>query len=103
MLKNGINVTSGELAVLVDKINSELEYRVGTKLSELLTDEQLSEFEDILQKSAEEQLNSDFLETHVPDYRLTVEAEINRLKVEIADAKHKILYIMSLPHSELST
>ena len=50
----------------LDHIYSELEMRVGTKLSDGLSDEQLEEFESIIDKK--EDAITAWLQNHAPDY-----------------------------------
>ena len=77
-------------------IYSELELRVGTKLSEGMGDEQLQEFESIVDRKAE--VVNPWLEKNAPDYQneetykriqtaMKVEADDPRVKFEYAATK----------------
>lgn len=68
----------------------ELELRVGTRLSEGMTDEQLGEFEKLI--DANDQAGAlKWLETHRPNYKQVVAEELEALKQEVASNKDKIL------------
>ncbi len=99
LIENGILVSVDEGKKLVNKITSELEYRVGDVLSRALTTEEILDFEKLLDANVDETTKIKFLEDHVPDYRVIVEAELKRLTLEITGVKDKALYIMSLPHA----
>lgn len=68
----------------------ELELRVGTRLSEGMSDEQLSEFEKLIDAN-DEQSAIKWLEQHRPNYKDVVAEELEKLKQEITSNRDKIL------------
>lgn len=68
----------------------ELELRVGTRLSEGMSDEQLSQFEKLID-SNDEQGALKWLETNRPNYKDVVAEELEKLKQEVAGNADKIL------------
>lgn len=68
----------------------ELELRVGTKLSEGMDDDQLAEFEKLIDAN-DQQGALKWLETNRPDYKQVVAAELDKLKQEIISNRDKIL------------
>lgn len=71
-------------------IYEELELRVGTRLSEGMSDDQLSEFEKLIDAN-DEQGALTWLETNRPNYKQVVAEELEKLKKEITDNRDKIL------------
>lgn len=67
-----------------------LEMRVGMKLAEKMTNEQLDEFEGFIDKNDEAGALS-WLETNFPDYKQVVAQELETLKSEIKQAAPQIL------------
>lgn len=68
----------------------ELELRVGTRLSEGMSDEQLGDFEKLI--DAGDQAGAlKWLETNRPNYKEVVAEELDKLKKEVAESKDKIL------------
>src|SRR3990167_2263076 len=59
-----------------------LEMRVGMKLAEQMTNEQLDEFEGFIDRSDEAGALK-WLETNFPDYKQVVADELDKLKAEI--------------------
>jgi septum formation inhibitor MinC len=67
---------------MLGHIYETLELRVGMRLAEQMTDEQLDEFEGFIDRNDEAgALN--WLETNFPDYKKVVAEELERLKGEI--------------------
>ncbi|MES2970953.1 MAG: DUF5663 domain-containing protein [Patescibacteria group bacterium] len=65
-----------------------LEMRVGMKLAEQMTNEQLDEFESFIDKNDEPGALK-WLETNFPDYKKVVADELEKLKAEIkSNAPH---------------
>lgn len=84
------NLPKDEKNKLLQHIYETLEMRVGMKLAEQMTDEQLDEFEAFINNNDEEgALN--WLETNFPDYKKVVESELNQLKDEIQKDAHAII------------
>ncbi len=71
-------------------IYEELELRVGTELSKNLSDNQLSEFEKIIQEQNPDKATG-WLEANCPDYKKVVADELEKLKQEIQNNKQEIL------------
>lgn len=67
-----------------------LELRVGMKLAENMSDEQLNEFEK-LANANDESGSLKWLETNVPNYKDVVMAELEKLKQEIKQTAPQIL------------
>lgn len=76
----------------------ELELRVGTRLSEGMSDQQLSSFEKLIDGNDEDgALN--WLESNRPDYKAVVAEELEKLKQEVGSNKDQILSEPSQPNS----
>ncbi len=67
-----------------------LEMRVGMKLAEQMSDEQLDEFEAYVNKDDQEGALK-WLETNFPDYKKVVAGELETLKAEIKSNADKII------------
>lgn len=67
-----------------------LELRVGMKLAEQMTDEQLDEFESFIDKNDEAGALK-WLETNFPNYKQVVADELDKLKSEIKEQAPQIL------------
>jgi uncharacterized protein DUF5663 len=81
-----------EKDLLLAHIGETLEIRVGIRLASEWSDDQLDEFEALLQASDEEAASA-WLETNVPDYRSIVAAELTRLKGELMTQSGAILEV----------
>ncbi len=68
----------------------ELELRVGTRLSEGMTDEQLADFEKLIDAN-DQQGALTWLETNRPNYKQVVAEELEKLKQEIITNKDTII------------
>ncbi|SRR5258708_7449771 len=68
----------------------ELEARVGTRLSEGMTNEKLLEFENLVDTSNDEGALA-WLETNRPEYKKIVAEEIDKIQQEVLASKDKIL------------
>src|SRR6266542_6003220 len=67
-----------------------LEMRVGMELAKKMTDAQLSEFEQFINRN-DEAGALHWLETNFPNYKDVVAAEFEKLKAEIAQAAPQIM------------
>jgi predicted RNA-binding Zn ribbon-like protein len=67
-----------------------LEMRVGMRLAEQMTDEQLDEFEGFIDTNDEAGALK-WLETNFPDYKQVVAEELEKLKMEIQQSAAQIL------------
>lgn len=83
-----------ERDALLTQIYETLEMRVGMKLAERMTDQQLDEFEAFLPNeqtgsAGDEEGALRWLETNFPDYKQVVADELEKLKTEIKrDSQH---------------
>lgn len=68
----------------------ELELRVGTRLSEGMSDDQLAEFEKLIDANDEPGALK-WLEANRPNYKDVVAEELEKLKQEVASNTDKIL------------
>jgi len=68
----------------------ELELRVGTRLSEGMSEQQLSGFETLID-SNDENGALGWLESNRPDYKAVVAEELEKLKQEVISNKDKIV------------
>ena len=68
---------------LLQQIYETLELRVGMRLAENMSDEQLDEFESYIDSSDEAGAQK-WLETNFPDYKKVVAEELEKLKGEVA-------------------
>lgn len=78
---------------LLRQIYETLEMRVGMKLAERMTDQQLDEFERFIDTNDEAGALK-WLETNFPDYKQVVADELEKLKLEIKNDSGKILETM---------
>jgi hypothetical protein len=74
----------------LEHLYEELELRVGTRLSEGMSDDQLAEFEKLID-SNDEAGALKWLETNRPDYKQVVAEELEKLKQEVIANKDKLL------------
>jgi len=68
----------------------ELELRVGTRLSEGMSDDQLAQFEKLIDAN-DDRGGIAWLEANRPNYRDVVAEELEKLKKEVTANKDKIL------------
>lgn len=73
-----------------------LEMRVGMKLAEQMTNEQLDEFESFIDKNDEAGALK-WLETNFPDYKKVVAEELEKLKSEIKQSAPQIVAAATTP------
>lgn len=74
----------------LEHLYEELELRVGTRLSEGMSDDQLGEFEKLID-SNDEAGALKWLEANRPDYKQVVAEELEKLRKEVLAGKDKIL------------
>jgi len=74
----------------LEHLYEELELRVGTRLSEGMSDDLLAEFEKLIDANDEAGALK-WLETNRPDYKQVVAEELEKLKQEVTANKDKIL------------
>lgn len=75
---------------LLAHIYETLEMRVGMKLAEQMTDAQLTEFEQFIDRNDEAGALR-WLETNFPNYKDVVSAEFDKLKAEVSQAAPQIV------------
>ncbi|MGB4800899.1 MAG: DUF5663 domain-containing protein [Candidatus Saccharimonadales bacterium] len=93
--KTGVDFTDlpdEDAGTLINKTLAELELRVGNVLASKFTDEQIREFEKLLEDNGD---TLGWLEKNYTDYPLVVRDESEALADEIHASKDKINLIMS--------
>lgn len=75
---------------MLNHIYETLEMRVGMKLAEQMTNEQLDEFEEYIKRNDESGALT-WLETNFPNYKQVVADELEKLKSEIKAAAPQIV------------
>lgn len=78
---------------MLSQIYETLEMRVGMRLAERMTDQQLDEFERFIDTDDEASALK-WLETNFPDYKQVVASELDKLKAEIKQDSSKIIEAM---------
>ena len=79
-----------EKRAMLNHIYETLEMRVGMKLAEQMTNEQLDEFEGFIERNDEPGALK-WLEANFPNYKQVVSDELEKLKEEIRTAAPQIL------------
>jgi hypothetical protein len=74
----------------LEHLLEELELRVGTRLSEGMSDSELTEFEKLIE-THDEPGALRWLKYHRPDYQAVVSEELEKLKTEITANRDKVL------------
>lgn len=74
----------------LEHLLEELELRVGTRLSEGMSDDKLTEFEKLIE-GRDEKGALTWLQSHRPDYQDVVGEELEKLKSEITANRDKVL------------
>lgn len=75
---------------LLEHLYNELELRVGTTIAQELDDEQLDEFETLVDENKEAEALK-WLENNYPNYKAVVAAEFEKLKSEIKSKGPELL------------
>lgn len=83
------NLPKPEKTAFLKHMYETLEMRVGTRLAERMTDQQMSEFEQFI-NSNDEQGAFHWLETNFPNYKEVVAEEFEKLKTEIRPLAEQI-------------
>ncbi|MGH7196194.1 MAG: DUF5663 domain-containing protein [Candidatus Saccharimonadales bacterium] len=84
------NLPEEEKKAFLQHFYEELELRVGTQLSEGMSDDQLKEFEKLIDANDEAGALK-WLETNRPNYKEVVAQELEKLKQEVISGREKIL------------
>lgn len=87
---------------MLGHIYETLEMRVGMKLAEQMSNEQLDEFESFIDKNDEAGALK-WLETNFPDYKQVVAQQLEALKTEIKSAAPQILAASQQPPQSTGT
>ncbi len=90
-----ISLPKAERDQMLRQIYETLEMRVGMKLAERMTDQQLDEFERFIDTNDEAGALK-WLETNFPDYKQVVADELDKLKAEIKKDSATILQTMQV-------
>ncbi len=72
-----------EKKTILRTVYSQLEERVGDKVVDMVSDEQFSQFESLVDQEDETKIN-EWLKTNVPTYDQMVESILEELKQEVA-------------------
>jgi hypothetical protein len=80
----GIDLTGEDVEALLDDLNETLQERVGTEITQSLTEKQLTELVD-MQESASEEAIGAWLEKNIPDMPQIIQNEIDILIGEIVE------------------
>jgi len=83
-------LSADEKNKMLAHIYETLEMRVGMKLAERMTNEQLDEFEGFIDKNDEAGALK-WLETNFPDYKQVVAEQLEKLKAEVKQAAPQII------------
>ncbi|HUC95442.1 MAG TPA: DUF5663 domain-containing protein [Candidatus Saccharimonadia bacterium] len=86
---------------MLKDIYESLEMRVGIKLASQMSDGQLDEFEEYINKKDEAGALK-WLETNFPNYKQTVSDELDKLKSEIKQSAPQILSTLDTNSSSVS-
>lgn len=84
------NMPDDQKQAFLQHLYEELELRVGTRLSEGMTDEQLAEFEKLIDAN-DQQGALTWLETNRPNYKQVVSEELEKLRKEVMDNRDLII------------
>lgn len=80
----GIDLTGEDVDALLEDLNETLQERVGTEITQSLTEEQLKELVDMQETASEEEMGI-WLEKNIPDMKQIVQNEIDILIGEIVE------------------
>jgi hypothetical protein len=84
------SLPADEKKAILQHMYETLEIRVGARLAEKMTDQQLDEFEKYFE-AKDDQGAFNFLQTNFPNYKDIVHEEFNKLKDEVAASAPHIL------------
>ena len=79
-----------EKEAFLDYVYDELKLRVGDELSKELSDEQLEQFEKLI-NGGDQDAAVTWLDKHCPNYKEAVKQELERLKEEIIASRDRLL------------
>src|SRR3990167_824207 len=96
------NLPAEQKNSMLQHIYETLEMRVGMKLADQMSNEQLDEFEGFIDRNDEAGALK-WLETNFPDYKKVVADELESLKEEIKKTSDKILEASKQPPQEQTT
>ena len=81
---------------LLNHIYETLEFRVGMRLADQMTSQQLDEFEKYFE-AKDDKGAFNWLETNFPNYKEIVQQEFDKLKAEVAQSAPQILSVSQNP------
>lgn len=84
------SLTTDDKKAMLQQIRETLEMRVGTRLAEQMSDQQLDEFERFVQNQ-DDAGALHWLETNFPNYKAVVNEEFEKLQAEIKQAAPQII------------
>ncbi len=84
-----------EKDLLISQIYEQLQMRVGTKLADRMSEEQLEEFDTKYMQTNDKQGAVRWLEQNFPDYPKVVESELDNLRQELKTQSGTIKSVIS--------
>ena len=97
--KQGVTGTEDELCDMADILYDELQIRIGSEVLDSLTPDQVKEFETLMDKTKEadmETVRNGWISKHYPDYDKTTTAQKIKLSRQFKAAKDKQAFVRSL-------
>lgn len=85
LLALGINLEDHDIDSLLLHLNETVEERIGTEITESLSDKDLEELVTLQETASEEELGA-WIATHVPDYEAIVKDNIEITVGELAES-----------------
>jgi len=80
----GIDLSDQDIDALLEDLNETLQERVGTEITQSLSEKQLTELVDMQESASEEDMGA-WLEKNIPDMKQIVQNEIDILIGEIVE------------------
>lgn len=80
----GIDLTGEDVDALLDDLNETLQERVGTEITQALSEDQLKELVDLQESATETEIGA-WLQKNVPDMQQLIQNEIDILIGEIVE------------------
>lgn len=84
-----------EKDLLISQIYEQLQMRVGTRLADGMSKEQLEEFDNNYMQTNDKEGAVQWLEKNFPDYPKVVEDELNKLRQELKEQSGTIKSVIS--------
>ena len=86
LLAAGIDLEGQDVESLLIEVNTTLEERVGSEITESLTEAQLKTLIDMQEKATDEEIG-EWLSKNVPEFERIVQEEIDTILDELADSQ----------------